>query len=556
MIAGVSSPRRRPPAAFALFVAILIGGLAGSFGLAPAASAHAVLVTANPVQNSILPTAPGQVTLQFSESVTLIAGKVRVIAPDGTRADTDQTRTSGDQVIIPLKPGAAQGTYLVSYRVISADSHPVAGSYTYSVGRTSTAPVDSDVAAASSPVVSVLFPIVRWIGYVGLVLLVGSVLVLALLWPQRLDRAGPIRVIWIGAGLVAAAAIGELLVQIPYVAGGFGQIRSADVQEVLSSQFGAAHLIRLGVLGAALFLLRPIVRGKGWGADRVLLAVLGAIAVATWSVSGHPYASPIPTVTVVADMIHIASMAVWLGGLFMLAVFLLPRASATELAAIVPVWSRWAAYAVSTLLFTGVAQALVEIGSVPALFTTTYGLLVLTKVVLLGLVLIVASFSRRQVPAIMQRARGAAGRLRSLVAAEAIGAIVVIGVASVLVQVTPARSAPASSAPTIQSASLAAPSGLFLLTVDASPANVGAVQLHMYATDAKGVSIDIEEWTVTAALPSHGIEPMEVPVLNAGAGHGIGQISLPTAGAWAFTFTLRTSEIDEDSVSTSFTISN
>ena len=54
---------------------------------------------------------------------------------------------------------------------------------------------------------------------------------------------------------------------------------------MLASPYGTAHLIRLGVLAAALVLVRPIVRGRGWGADRVLLAVLGTIGIATWSVS-------------------------------------------------------------------------------------------------------------------------------------------------------------------------------------------------------------------------------------------------------------------------------
>src|SRR5262249_41628296 len=149
--------------------------------------------------------------------------------------------------------------------------------------------------------------------------------------------------------------------------------------------------------------------------------------------------------TVVADMIHIASMSVWLGGLIMLAVFLLPRANANELGAIIPVWSRWAAYAVGALLVTGIAQALVEVGSVPALFDTGYGQLILVKVVLLGGVLFIASFSRRLVAPIVKKSDGAARKLRSLVAAESAGAIVIIAVASVLVQTTPARSPEAAA---------------------------------------------------------------------------------------------------------------
>jgi len=137
------------------------------------ASAHAGLIGASPAQNSIVAPAPAQVVLTWTEGVTPVTGKVHVIAPDGSRADTGQIRTQGTQLIIPLKPNGANGTYLVSYRVISADSHPVGGAYTYSVGAPSTAPRDTEVSVAANPAIVSAFPFVRWLGYAGLVLLVG-----------------------------------------------------------------------------------------------------------------------------------------------------------------------------------------------------------------------------------------------------------------------------------------------------------------------------------------------------------------------------------------------
>ena len=393
---------------------MLVGLVLGVVGLlaAPAtpAAAHAALVSSSPEPGSVVVESPNQVVLTFTEGVSPVRDKVHVIAPDGSLADTGEPRTAGDQLIIPLKPNGPQGTFLVNYRVLSADSHPVGGAFTYSVGAPSPGgPPSADAGdQAANPVIQAAFPVVRWIGYAGLLLLVGAVLVLGLLWPRRLDRRDPIRVSWLGAGLVALATVLELLLQVPYVAGGgLADFRLVDVREVLSSQFGAAHLVRLGVLAAALVLLRPIVRGAGWGADRVLLAMLSAIGAATWSVSGHPSASTVPAVSVVADMIHISAMSVWLGGLVMLIVFLLPRVTARELAAIVPIWSRWAAYAVSVLILTGVAQALIEVGNLYAIPTTPYGWLLLTKIGLVGIALAVAFQSRRLVPAIASGVDGA-----------------------------------------------------------------------------------------------------------------------------------------------------
>jgi copper transport protein len=539
-------------------LAALALGLVGGLLPATPASAHAALVSSTPVADTIVTEAPNQVILTFTEGVHPVTGKIKVIAPDGSRADRDEPRASGNQLIIPLKNVDTRGTYLVTYRVISADSHPIGSAFSYSVGERSLngPPADTGTNVQANQIVVTALPVARYIGYLGLLLLVGSVLILALLWPQRLSREGPIKVIWWGAGLVALGTVLELGLQIPYVSGGgLGNVTGSDVQEVMSSQFGAAHLIRLGVLAASLVLLRPIVRGKGWGADRVLLAVLGTIAVATWSVSGHPSASPVPMVTVVADMIHIASMAVWLGGLVMLAVFLLPRASATELGAIVPVWSRWATYAVGALVLTGTAQALVEIGTPEALFTTAYGWLVVTKVVLVGLVLLVAAVSHRLVGSVAAKDEQSAGRLRRVVMIEAGVAAVVLGVTAVLVQVTPARTASqqvASSAASVQSATLK--DKLFVLSVDVTPGQVGINQVHLYATTPDGQPAAVQEWHVKASLPSAGIEPIEATILPYTPDHAVGQIGLPIAGAWTFTFELRTTAIDNGIVTAQFNI--
>ncbi len=646
----------------AVLVGLLLGVLALLAGPATPAAAHAELVSSSPAPNSVVASAPNQVVLSFTEGVTPINDRVHVIAPDGSKADTGEARSSGDQLIIPLKPGLPTGTFLVNYRVLSTDSHPVGGAFSYSVGAPSPggAPAASDQTQSTSQLVETLFPAARWIGYVGLLLFVGAVMTLALLWPRRLDRRDPIRMIWLGAGMIGLSAVFELALQVPYVAGGFGSVRAVDVRAVISSQYGAAHLVRLGALAAAALLVRPVVRGRGWGADRVLLAVLGTIMVATWSVSGHPSATAVPLVTVVADMIHISAMSVWLGGLVMLVVFLLRRASARELAAIIPVWSRWAAYAVSTLVLTGMAQALIEVRPLSALVSTTYGWLLLAKVGVVAIVVAVASQSRRLVPVIasvMDRPaevassddpdeateavapsyaravattrsgvvlsvveggasgssrrtpppaeddaadvdhdaddngaydnddddngaydngdddngaddnrdddiddggagdrredeRGAGRRLRGLVLVEALLAVVILGVTSVLVQTTPARSAaarPANTA-TVQSATMT--DKLFTLSVDLQPGKVGINDVHLYATTPDGQPAKVQAWTVRASAPELGIEPIDANILGITPEHALGTISIPKAGTWTFSFTLRTGELDESTVVT------
>ncbi|MFC4145672.1 copper resistance CopC/CopD family protein [Micromonospora mangrovi] len=518
--------------------------------LAPAtpASAHAVLVSSSPTASAVVPSGPAEVVLTFSEGVRKVPGKIRVIAPDGSRADRGEPSFRGAVVTIPVDPAGARGTYLVSYRVISADSHPVSGAFTYSVGAPSTPPVDSGGDNRADPVVVNAVKVAKYLGYVGLLLLVGPALVLAALWPRRLSRRGPARLAWAGVGLLAFATVAELWLQVPYTAGGgLFDVTGAGVGDVLGSAFGTAHLVRLGLLAAAAFLLRPLVAGPVGRTDGLILAILGGSALFTWPLAGHPAASPAPAVSVVVDAVHLGSMAVWLGGLVMLAGFLLPRADERELGAILPIWSRWAALAVAALLLAGTVQGLIEVATPKALVETTYGRLLLAKIALFAVVIGVAAYSRALVR--RRTAAGRPGRMRRAVWAELAITAVVLGVSATLVQTTPARTAAADVAGT--------PAGYFSTTVSSpvasiqvelDPAERGSNSVHLYAYTKDNRPQPVQEWKGTAALPSAGIEPITIPLLPLTDNHATGEISLPASGEWQLRFTVRTSDIDQATV--------
>ena len=120
--------RRRVCRGLAALAGLLIGFFAVLAGPASPASAHAALANSDPANGTIVPDAPNKITLNFTESVQLLNGKIQVLAPDGSRADQGEPVAEGSSVTIPLRSGGGRGTYLVSYRVVSADSHPVAGS--------------------------------------------------------------------------------------------------------------------------------------------------------------------------------------------------------------------------------------------------------------------------------------------------------------------------------------------------------------------------------------------------------------------------------------------
>ncbi|MFJ8831181.1 copper resistance CopC/CopD family protein [Micromonospora aurantiaca] len=548
MTAAVRRPSRAVAARSGAAAGLLL--LLVALLLAPAspAAAHAVLVSSSPAASAVVPEAPAQVVITFSEGVRKVPGKVRVIAPDGSRADRGEPTFQGAEVTIPVDPSGGRGTYLVSYRVISADSHPVSGAFTYSVGAPSEPPTDSGSDNRANPVTENAVKVAKYAGYVGLLLLVGPALVLAALWPRRLSRRGPARLAWTGLGLLAVATVAEVWLQVPYVnGGGLFDVTGSGLSDVLGSAYGTTHLVRLGLLAAAAFLLRPLFAGPIGRTDGIILAVLGGAALFTWPLSGHAAASPAPAVSVVVDAVHLGGMAVWLGGLVMLAVFLLRRADERELDAILPIWSRWAALAVAALLLAGTVQGLIEVAGLQALFDTTYGRLLLAKIALFVLVIGVAAYSRALV-----RRRVAAGRpgsMRRAVVAELAITAVVLGVSATLVQTTPARTAAANVAGAEQgyfSATLSSP--LYSLEVQVDPAETGNNSMHLYAYTKDSRPQPVQEWKVTAALPSAGIEPITVPLLPLSDNHATGEVNLPARGDWQVRITVRTSDIDQATV--------
>jgi copper transport protein len=537
----------------AVLLAVLTGALA-LLGPAAPAQAHAAMVAATPVPGTVVGTSPTEITVVFSEAVAVVTGKVQVLAPDGKRI-SGTARSSGNILHIPVRRADRPlGTYLVSYRVISADSHPVAGAFTFSVGAPSAVapqPPKDEV----HPSVAVALPTARLAGYTGLVLAIGPALFLALLWPRRLSRRGPVRLVRAGLALIALSTLAAVWLQAPYSSGAALQdVSGTELKAVLASPFGGAMTARLAVLGVIAALLRLVLLGL---AGRVRIAVLLALtvgALTTWPLSGHAGASPLPAVVVAADVVHIAAMAVWLGGLVTLVAFLLRRAHPRVLGVILPAWSRWAAIAVVWLVGGGAVQGVVQVGSVGALGGTGYGRLLLAKIALLALVLGVAAYARQLVRRAQVPAAGAA-RMRRTVGIEVAATAVVLALSAVLVQATPGSQAAERAADAVQGVSQTLTCPLYTLQFNIYPVQVGENNtVHAFVYTAVGKPLPAEEWSVTTVLQGQGLEPVTTRMLGVLPHHAIGAITFPLPGVYEVRFTVRTTEIDQATVRTTVTV--
>ncbi|MFC4505674.1 MULTISPECIES: copper resistance CopC/CopD family protein [Streptomyces] len=362
------------------------------------ASAHAALRSTDPADGSVVKTSPRSITLTFTESVGLLDDSFRVLDPDNKRVELGKSghvegRSDTVRVAVPEK--LANGTFTVAWRVVSADSHPVSGAFTFSVGKASptVAVLPSD--ATEDPVTDGLYNIGRYLAYIAAALLVGTAAFVAVCRPP--DTRPLRRPLLAGAWTLAGSSVFLFFLRAPYEAG-TGPADALDpsgLTRTLTGRPGLALVARLVLLAAAVFVLvRQRRRAEPSRAALVVGAVLAVGLALTWAGAEHASAGIQVPVAMTSAVLHLLAMAVWLGGLVAL-LTLLPRASVPS--RVVIRFSRTAGVSVTVLVVTGVYQSWRGLGSTAALTDTTYGRVLLAKLVAVVLLLMAGSWSRRTV---------------------------------------------------------------------------------------------------------------------------------------------------------------
>jgi copper transport protein len=367
-----------------------------------------------------------------------------VYSPGGQRVEAGRTfHVTAYEIAVDLLPGLSDGTYTGVWHVISADTHPVQGAFTFSVGAPSATHVGALLPAASA-LVSGLFTVVRWLEYLCFALLGGGVAFLITCWPEGGRRRDAGRMVTVSSLGLLLATLAGLLLQGPYGAGtGLSQVFSAPlVRATFASSLGPASEVRevlsLLAAGVAAFMLPRLPAAtlrarRGYGAA---WAVLITAIAGSWAVYDHASTGVQSPWGIPGDVIHLDAMTLWIGGLAMLAGVALRRQEirggpgAAALARAVPRFSVIAFGAVVALVASGVYQTWREVGAWDALFGTAYGRLVLAKVagllVLLGLGYLARRYIQRSLPP--AAALAGSGRMPLATgAARATGPLVIIG---------------------------------------------------------------------------------------------------------------------------------
>jgi copper transport protein len=530
-------------------VAVSAGLMLATFVGVGTAAAHAELLTSDPPPGAVLDAAPAHVTLTFNEPVEISLGAIRVFDGTGRSVDIGATRHPGGRgaaVEVDL-PKLSNGSYVVDWRVVSSDSHPVHAAFTFQIGPNSNLAsglLDQIIGSShTGKTASLGLSVSRSLMTAAIALVFGGLLIcrLGILPFGRRQRVA----IAIAAAVGTVAGLLAMPLEVGYTAG-----RSLSVitdgsawRAVLDTSIGVAWAIRAAALAVtAVILLTTTSRSRAWWWRAVL--VIGLVVVGTASAyGGHGASGRWHYIGVLVTMLHVSAMAVWLGGLALLVLSFadLERDGAQRFSAI-------ALFAVAGIVVTGTIQGFRQVGSIDGLTGTSYGKLLIWKLVAVALVLAVASVARASTHGRLSLSAapagaasvGAAGagfdraRLRRATGIELVLAVAVVIVTSLLMAANPSQ----ATASTPFSATLT--SGGYLATIEVSPARVGANEVHIFLSSPNSSLDQPDAVNVTIQDPSRDVDAITIDVVKAGASHVISNnATFPYAATWRMVVTAR-----------------
>lgn len=411
--------------------------------LLAAALAHAALESSVPAPGDTVAVQPALLRLVFSEPIGDEFAVITLTSGSGpvTRLKPRSDPLNAYSLIADL-PVLPAGGYLVSWRIVSADGHPVAGFFQfYSApgvdGHTAAqilagAPAAPDPPAGARegpagltgepPAIAALF---RGVAQIPLLALAGL-----LVLPMLGVRSGPSRLRRFRNALAIAT---PLLLTMDFGlwlqhASPSGQVDVAAISAAFRTQNGVLYALRAGLAALALWALM-LARSPR------LAVVFAWAAIIASGATGHP-AGMSPALTIPSKTIHLAATALWAGGL---AALIAPGGTPEEFRRDAWQVSRIAFYSAIGVALTGLVVTFRFLPAVSDLLQSTYGRLVLAKIA--GLVTVIVFGYRNRYRLLPGMAETGSAPLRRSVSREAgvMGAIIVL--AAFLAYVSPPRPA-------------------------------------------------------------------------------------------------------------------
>ena len=429
-----------------------------------AASAHAYLTKTFPEASTVLDSPPPDVALTFDEAVEPRFAIISVTDKDGKQVATAPPRRSAanpDTLIVPLEPHLPQGWYLVYWRAISVDGHPVQGAFTFAVGpNPGPAPqfvIPHIAGSATTPQLVIL----KWLVFLTVMASVGLLAMRLAIARPGVRRAGAslrsVTVAFAVTSTLALVAVPAYLEESTAVDSlrGFTDV-GALVPLWRTTAFGRSYVdleicFALFVLAAwiALWVDRP---EREHRSIAEILAGIGVVAAAASALvipaaAGHAAQTAPRGLAVALDWLHVTSGALWVGGLAGLLLLWAAQPAARRigvLSVVVPRFSNLALVSVAVLLASGIWATVLHMPLLSALWTTSYGQVILVKAALLATAMLLGAVNLvRTKPRLAaagthpELAPSASSLLRGLVSVEVLIVVTAILAAALLTSLAP-----------------------------------------------------------------------------------------------------------------------
>lgn len=487
--------------------------------MAAAASAHASLSTTEPRDGSVVSTPPRVITLSFNEPVSPTS--LKLTRPDGSSTPLDHFVLTGATVEITPPGELSRGTYVLSWRVVSEDGHPVGGSVVFSVGQAN--------ATARGAASEIDWPvrIGLWIGKVALYIGFFS------------GVGGAFAIHWFANGSVKALRRTAIALGIGFA----GALLSAGFQgldtigEPVSRFFApmvwkAAFTTSFGptvVFMSTALALAGLALASGRGASARWISISAVVTAAfALSLSGHASAADPQWVMRAAVFLHVAAIAIWAGALLPLIAEFEKGGEAAGTA--LHRFSTFIPLAVVVLVGAGVILAIVQVRTPAALVTTAYGIIFLIKLGLLLLLFALAAVNRWKLTSGSKR--GEPGTIRLLVRsiiAETVILLLVFGVAAAWRFTPPPR---ALIAEVQEPAVVHLHTDKAAAEVAINPDRVGPLAMSAIIMKSDGSALEPQEVTFVLSNPEAGIEPIRRKAEKGQDGWAVSNVVLPIPGRW------------------------
>jgi copper transport protein len=468
---------------------VLTAVVAAVLALPAAAWAHAALLKTVPEASRTINSAPAEVRLTYSEPIEPRFAIVSVTDAAGRQVTSGQPAGvpgSPQTLVTPLER-VPEGWYLVFWRVISADGHPVRGAFTFAVGPNPGPPPQFRVPSLSETATTTRLLVSRWLVFLAVLSSLGLFMLRALIARPvaRVVRGTSLRALNVAFAVAVAVSLVAIPVYVVLATAEFTLRSAFDLGAIVpvarDSGFGRdfldlelAFALFAVAAGAALFVDRPEREQRSVVELLAFPAALaaGIAALLLPALAGHAGQKSPRGLALPLDLLHLGAVAVWLGGLIGLVVLWLSVGRAGRsavLAYVVPRFSAVAFCSVLLLIGSGIGQALLELPTLASLWQTSYGQALIWKIALLAAALVLAGVNlARTKPRLAAGDASAPVLLRRLVQGEIVFVVAALFAAAVLSSLAP----PSSALAKVQNVAARVGPGPVAETVSKSPYQV------------------------------------------------------------------------------------